>query len=354
MEKISKVLIIAFFALLVYFLFIINQTQTNHLKRSFSSAPGKKLYGVNLSGGEFGPEKLPGVFNADYIYPTDEREYSYFQSKGFHIIRLPIVWERVQHAGFEPLYNPDILEIKKVLGLAENHNMKVIIDLHNFGRYYENFLTPSDNNKFSDLWTKLAISLKDEPGLYGYELMNEPHDLQGGADTWDMLAQSATNAIRQVDTKSYILVPGYNWQNAQDWSKNNQNLKIQDPSNKIIYTSHIYFDQSHNGRYDKSFAQERSSTNIGVRESLDFRQWLKQNNALGMFTEFGVPDNDPGFQSVMDAFLKDIQADPTIVGVVYWSAGPWWKDYRLSIEPRNGMDRPQMQILQKYIDASGN
>ena len=29
----------------------------------------------------------------------------------------------------------------------------------------------------------------------------------------------------------------------------------------------------------------------------------------------------------------------------YWAGGPWWGEYRLSIEPRNGIDRPQMKIL---------
>ncbi|MCB1543043.1 MAG: glycoside hydrolase family 5 protein, partial [Rhodoblastus sp.] len=37
-------------------------------------------------------------------------------------------------------------------------------------------------------------------------------------------------------------------------------------------------------------------------------------------------------------------------GWAYWAAGAWWpKDYPLSIEPKDGEDRPQMKVLAKWI-----
>jgi endoglucanase len=36
-------------------------------------------------------------------------------------------------------------------------------------------------------------------------------------------------------------------------------------------------------------------------------------------------------------------------GATYWAGGPWWGDYMYSIEPINGHDRPQMDILQHYL-----
>ena len=32
-------------------------------------------------------------------------------------------------------------------------------------------------------------------------------------------------------------------------------------------------------------------------------------------------------------------------GVTYWAGGPWWGNYMFSIEPQNGVDKPQMAIL---------
>ena len=36
----------------------------------------------------------------------------------------------------------------------------------------------------------------------------------------------------------------------------------------------------------------------------------------------------------------------------YWAGGAWWpKDYFTSLQPLDGKDRPQMAVLEKYIQA---
>ena len=78
--------------------------------------------------------------------------------------------------------------------------------MHNYARYQRNPLTTADTGMFQDVWNKLATQLQNVPGLWGYEIMNEPHDLSGGCSTWEPLAQAAVNGIRQVDNTHYILV----------------------------------------------------------------------------------------------------------------------------------------------------
>jgi endoglucanase len=56
---------------------------------------GSLLIGVNLSGAEFGTAMI-GTYGIDYTYPT-HAEIDYFASKGMGIIRLPFMWERLQH-----------------------------------------------------------------------------------------------------------------------------------------------------------------------------------------------------------------------------------------------------------------
>ena len=226
--------------------------------------------------------------------------------------------------------------------------MKVIIDLHNFGRYFGKTLRVEDADKLSDVWTKLALTFKGDPGLYGYELMNEPHDLTGGSKTWSNIAQFVTDEIRKVDNATLILIPGYNWQHAKNWAQNNPYFPIDDPNNNLVYAAHIYFDSNHSGGYTKSFDADLRDVNIGMSDSTDFKNWLKINNVKGIFTEFGVPDKDPRWLTTMDLFLENIHNDPSITGGVYWAAGPWWGKYSLSIEPKQGIDRAQMKILQKY------
>ncbi len=313
-------------------------------------APVTKIYGVNISGGEFGPENLPGAMYADYLYPQSTDEYQYYSGKHISVIRLPIRWERVQHEAFGELNEPDINQIRNVLSTASQYNMKVILDLHNFGRYYGKPLLTTDSDKLFDVWARLAKTFKNDPGLYGYELMNEPHDMPGGSAAWAQIAQKTTDNVRKVDKKTLIIIPGYNWQNAQNWTKNNPNLHITDPGNNLVYAAHVYFDESYDGKYSKSFEEDNRGTNIGITDSSDFRDWLKTNNVKGVFTEFGVPAQDQGYLKAMDLFLGTINTDPNITGAVYWSGGPWWKNYSLSIEPKNGSDRPQMKVLQKYMN----
>jgi Ca2+-binding RTX toxin-like protein len=38
-------------------------------------------------------------------------------------------------------------------------------------------------------------------------------------------------------------------------------------------------------------------------------------------------------------------------GVTYWAGGPWWGNYMFSIEPQNGVDKPQMTILVQHLSA---
>ena len=38
-------------------------------------------------------------------------------------------------------------------------------------------------------------------------------------------------------------------------------------------------------------------------------------------------------------------------GVTYWAGGPWWGNYMFSIEPQNGVDKPQMGILLQHLSA---
>jgi endoglucanase len=67
---------------------------------------------------------------------------------------------------------------------------------------------------------------------------------------------------------------------------------------------------------------------------------------MGMISQFGVPA-DKKWMEVMDNFLA--YATKNHINITYWAAGPWWNNYPLSVEPDNGMDKPQMKILSKYL-----
>lgn len=214
-------------------------------------------------------------------------------------------------------------------------------------------LTRADAPKLEDVWSKLAATFSSHPALYGYELMNEPHDLPEGSAGWAYLAQAATNAIRRHDSAHYVLVPGYSWQNARFWRDNNETLNITDPADKLLYAAHLYFDRDYSGTYARSYGADRAYPMIGADRVQPFLDWLAAYGKKGIVTEYGVPDDDRRWNTVLDNFLAKLDGNANVVGGTYWAAGPWWGTYRLSVEPTYNADgtttdRPQMAVLQMH------
>ena len=117
----------------------------------------------------------------------------------------------------------------------------------------------------------------------------------------------------------------------------------------MMYTAHIYFDSDLTGTYKKGYDEDMRYTMVGAEESQDFRKWLEEKNAYGMFTEFGVPGDDPKWLAVVSAFLSDVEEDHRIKGVYWWSAGPWWGEYPMSLTPDGNGDKPQMRVLEQHM-----
>ncbi|MBT5731452.1 MAG: cellulase family glycosylhydrolase, partial [Lentimicrobiaceae bacterium] len=90
-------------------------------------------FGVNLAGAEFGTN-MPGTYNIDYTYPTSS-ELDYYKSKGLDLVRLPIRWERIQESLNGNINSAELLRLNSFLQSAEDRNIDVIIDLHNYCRY---------------------------------------------------------------------------------------------------------------------------------------------------------------------------------------------------------------------------
>lgn len=302
------------------------------------------MLGVSLSGAEWGEKNLPGTINRTYVYPT-AASLDYYKSKGVMLIRLPFRWERVQPQLMGEFDAAELQRIDDFVAEVRKRGMKVTPEPHNYARYHADLIgSPRvPNAAFADFWRRFAAHLKDEPSLYAFSLVNEPHDTQG---LWPAAAQAAVDAIRTVDRDHHILVPGDGWSGAPNWPTSNPNLWITDPSNKIVYEAHLYFDRDRSGQYKKSYDEEKGSPAVGVDRLKPFTDWLAERNAVGFLGEFGIPANegdDPRWLVTMENLVRRLH-ELQMPGC-YWAGGPWWGKYPLSIEPKNGEDRPQMKVL---------
>lgn len=304
--------------------------------------PEAAMVGVNLAGGEFG--RVPGVFNRDYAYPG-ANQFDYCQAKGLSIVRLPFKWERLQPELMGPLDLAELARLDQAVQLAGERGLKILLDAHNYARYREGLIgTPEvPNEAFADFWRKLAAHYAHEPAIAGLGLMNEPHDTGG---RWPAAAQAAIDAIRQVDRRHAIFVCGDGWGGAHSWKRVNADLLLRDPAGLLVYEAHQYFDRDHSGTYRQSYDDSGAQPQTGVERLRPFAEWLKEHQVRGFIGEFGVPDDDPRWLVLLDNFLAAMKAEG--IGGTYWAAGGWWGKYPLSVEPREGADRPQMEVLSLY------
>jgi endoglucanase len=303
------------------------------------------MIGVNLAGAEFGRNR--GIYGTDYIYPN-AAELDYYHSRGVDLIRLPFTWERMQPTLGQGLDPAELNRMIAFLDAAAQRGMSVAIDLHNFGRYDGHPIGSASVSiaAFQDFWTRLADAIGGHPAIWGFGLMNEPHDM-GSAQVWPAAAQAAIDGIRSVGATEAIVVAGDGWGGAHSWMALNGNLILDDPANNLIYEAHVYFDSGNQGTYDHSYDLEGAYPMIGVDRVQPFLDWLQQNNLRGFIGEYGVPDNDPRWLTVLENFLGELGEND--IASAYWAGGPWWGNYPLAIEPRHGIDRPQMDVLEDYV-----
>jgi endoglucanase len=72
------------------------------------------LAGINLAGGEFNAARKPGRYGKDYIYPS-ARTAAPFAASGMQIVRVPVLWERLQPQPGEPLDDAEMKRVDKAL-----------------------------------------------------------------------------------------------------------------------------------------------------------------------------------------------------------------------------------------------
>src|SRR5258708_228164 len=331
-----------------------------------ASSFGQYSRGINLAGAEFGDDHLPGVFGT-HSAVNSETTYRYFGAKNLNLVRLMLRWERLQPVLRGPLDPNYLAGAKNNVAWAKAHGDKVILDIHNYGRYKltENGVlnTYTLDNVYggvvkvagadlADLWIRLSNEFRDEATVYAYDLMNEPHDM--GNASWKTISQAALMAIRSNGDSKLIMVPGDAWSSAEQWPRvHGPTSWINDPASNFAYEAHQYFDRDNSGTYARTYDQELALNPnlavIGPTRVANFVNWLKANNVRGYLGEYGIPNTDARWMTVLDNFLGAL--DAAGLDGSYWAAGEWWGAYRLSVQPQNNftIDRPQLAVLSGHL-----
>ena len=307
------------------------------------------MIGINLSGAEFGKGN---IYGRDYAYPGPA-DLSFYTAHGIDLVRLPVKWERLQPVLGGPLDSTEVGRLQTFLTQADVAGARVIVDLHDYGRYAGAVLGSDalPAGALGDLWGQLALAIGKAPALAGYDLMNEPHDM-GSATAWPNAAQAAIDAIRRVDGTTAIYIEGDNWASADSWARSNKALVLHDPSDNLVYEAHVYFDRYGAGTYSESYDAQGANPLLGVQRLQSFETWLTANHAHGFIGEVAVPKGDARWLPVLDNFLA--AADSYGIDVAYWGGGSRWGSYPLSPRAADGSAAPQLAVLDHYAQPPGS
>ena len=135
-------------------------------------------------------------------------------------------------------------ELDKVLKACQRYGLKVVIDMHsppggrNHNGDFAIFHEPLYQEHFITLWKKIARRYKDNPAVWGYDLVNEPRQNKPspvGVSNYIDTQVRAAKAIRSIDARVPIFIES----DEADSPRGYRELEPVDVPN-VIYEVHMY------------------------------------------------------------------------------------------------------------------
>ena len=306
------------------------------------------LRGVNLSGAEFNSKSLPGDMFTDYTYPAPD-DFQYFADKGANLIRLPVRWERVQRQLGGELDSAELNQIRKAVSSARDNGQCLLIDLHNYGFYDGEMIGEGQvtTDHLIDVWSRLATALDDTDHV-ALGLMNEPFRMD--IADWAQVAQTTVEALRSRGSGHLITVSGGRWSGVHEWFKTRTGTSnaaefadFRDPLDRSVLEVHQYLNEGYSGTRADCLPPDHFD---GIFQEIS--RWADDHDQRLFLGEFGSPAREECLAS-LERVLQLTNDPITWRGWAYWAAGAWWGDYFLTVHPKNGEDRPQMDVLEAYF-----
>ena len=190
------------------------------------------------------------AFKDNYI---TRKDIDFIASTGANTIRLPFHYKLFTDEDYMGLTNHQdgFKRMDDVVSWCKANHLYVILDMHDCpgGQTGDNiddgygypwlFESERSQQRFCEIWQKIAAHFANEPTVLGYELMNEPiaHYFENKETLnkkLEPLYKKAVAAIRKVDRNHIVILGGARWNSDfymfSDW-------KFDD---NIMYTCHRY------------------------------------------------------------------------------------------------------------------
>ena len=116
-------------------------------------------------------------------------------------------------AAYEAMLAVHLKKLDAILPACEKYGLMVAVDLHTGpGQWAESgrglFTSAACQKRFVEIWREIARRYKNAKAVWGYDLVNEPHESPFDPDLsdWQELAERAAKAIREIDPERTIIV----------------------------------------------------------------------------------------------------------------------------------------------------
>ena len=182
--------------------------------------------------------------------------------------------------------------LDRLLPVCEELGILVLVDLHtppggrNDASECRLFHEKRFQDKFLELWEKIARRYKGRKAVWGYDLVNEPveGDLGEGLMDWPQLAEAAAKKVRAIDPDHAIVIEPAPWGGPEAIA---HFAPIDVP--KVVYSVHMYIPHkfTHQGVYNDPVGVEYPGAVQGIRWDKErLRAALKP--ALDFQRDYGI------------------------------------------------------------------
>lgn len=164
----------------------------------------------------FGRERTARLIRTWHDAWITEADFRQIKEAGFDFVRLPF-WHVWLDAADAPAGVADGWErLDAAIGWSKAHGLRVLLDLHgapgsqndwdHSGVAKRNllFTVPGYRDRTAELWKRVAARYRDEPAVWGYDLLNEPNG--GRPEELHAFHDRLFREIRAIDPRHVIVL----------------------------------------------------------------------------------------------------------------------------------------------------